>query len=174
MGLFSLEDLFVSELRDLYSVEKQIANALPRLVKAVSSSDLRDGLHEHLEQTREQITRLERILERFGRPSEDEQCKGMKGLLEEVEELMSQRGENVVIDAGLIAAIQKVEHYEIAAYGTVRAFADRLGQQEAAALLEETLEEEKEADRIFSEIAMAIVNEEAAAVTNSVGRTPES
>jgi len=174
MKLASLEDLFVSELQDLYSAEKQIVKTLPDLVKAVSSTDLQDCLQEHLQQTRQQINRLEQIFERLGRPAEAKQCKGIEGLLEEREKLMSEGGQNSVIDAGLIAAAQKVEHYEIAAYGSARAFADRLGQQEAAELLEETLEEERETDQELSEIAMAIVNEEAAAATTSVGRTPES
>jgi ferritin-like metal-binding protein YciE len=171
MKLSSLQDLFARELQHLYSAEKQILSALPRLVKAVSSPDLQDCLQDHLEKARQQITRLERIFKRLGLAAEGKQCKGIQGLLEESEELMSESGENSVIDAGLIAVVQKVKHYEIAAYGSIRAFADRLGQQEIAELLEEALEEEKEVDQDLSEIAMGIVNEDAATAGSSEDST---
>jgi ferritin-like metal-binding protein YciE len=173
MKLASLEDLFVSELQDLYSAENQIVKALPKLIKAVSSSDLQNGLEEHLDQTREHVKRLEQIFEKMDRSARGKKCKGMEGLLEEGSELTKEDAEETVLDAGLIAAAQRVEHYEIAAYGTVKAFAGLLGHNEAEELLSETLEEEKQADQKLSEIASTIVNEEAAAARDHGGDASE-
>jgi len=161
MKLASLEDLFVSELQDLYSAENQIVKALPKIVKTAASSELQQCLEAHLEETREQVKRLDQIFEKIGRPARGKKCKGMEGLIEEGKELMSEDAEENVLDAALIAAAQRVEHYEIAAYGSVRTFAETLGHEAVVTLLEETLEEEKEADRKLSEVATMVVNERA-------------
>jgi len=161
MKLSSLEDLFVSELQDLYSAENQIIKALPKMVKTATSSELQECLETHLEETREQVNRLDQIFEIIDRPAKGKKCKGMEGLLEEGKELMGEGAEENVLDAGLIAAAQRVEHYEIAAYGSARTFAETLGHEEAVSLLEQTLEEEKHADQKLSEVATTVVNERA-------------
>jgi ferritin-like metal-binding protein YciE len=161
MKLASLEDLFVSELQDLYSAESQIIKALPKVVKTATSSELQECLEKHLDETREQVKRLDQIFEKMGRSSKGKKCKGMEGLLEEGKELMNEDAEKKVLDAGLIAAAQRVEHYEIAAYGSARTFAETLGHDEVVTLLEQTLEEEKQADRKLSEVATTVVNERA-------------
>jgi ferritin-like metal-binding protein YciE len=161
MKLSSLEDLFVSELQDLYSAENQIIKALPKMAKTATSSELQECLETHLEETREQVNRLDQIFEKIGRSAKGKKCKGMEGLLEEGKELMGEDAEENVLDAGLIAAAQRVEHYEIAAYGSVRTFAETLGYDEAVSLLEQTLEEEKQADEKLTEVATTVVNEQA-------------
>jgi ferritin-like metal-binding protein YciE len=161
MKLSSLEDLLVSELQDLYSAEDQIIKALPKMVKTASSSELQECLQTHLEETREQVNRLDQIFETIGRPSGRKKCKGMEGLLEEGKELMTEDAEENVLDAGLIAAAQRVEHYEIAAYGSARTFAETLGHDEVVTLLEQTLQEEKQADQKLSEVATSVVNQRA-------------
>jgi ferritin-like metal-binding protein YciE len=163
MKLKSLEELYISELQDLYSAENQIVKALPKIIKAVSSSQLQGGLEDHLGQTREHVKRLEQILRKLDRSAKGKKCKGMAGLLEEGSELLKEDADQRVVDAALIGAAQRVEHYEIAAYGTAKTFARYLGHSDAEALLNETLEEEKQADQKLSDIAFAIVNEEAAA-----------
>ena len=146
MAQKSMQDLFNEELEDLYDAEKQIVKALPKVAEAVASEELRDALEEHLEQTKQHVTRLEQVFQSIGREAKAKKCEGMKGLLEEGENVISELDKSPVRDAALIAAAQKVEHYEISGYGTLRTFAQLLGHDQAVELLEETLEEEKEAD----------------------------
>ena len=158
----SLQKLFVEELKDLYDAEKQITRALPKMAKAVSTPELQAAFEEHLRQTEGQIQRLEQAFEHLDMPARGKKCKGMQGLLEEGSEMMKEL-EDAVLDAALIGAAQKVEHYEMAAYGTARTFATRLGLHEVASLLEQTLDEEKVTDQKLTQIAESMVNEEAAA-----------
>jgi ferritin-like metal-binding protein YciE len=157
----SLQELYVEQLQDLYSAEQQLIKALPKLVEASSSEELRTAFGEHLEQTKGHAGRLEQIFERLGESAKGEKCKGMEGLIKEGSEVVEKDMEDEVKDAALIAAAQRVEHYEIAGYGCVRTYATLLEDDEAANLLEETLEEEKEADEKLNEIAESI-NVEAA------------
>jgi len=151
------EDLFTEELKDLYDAERQIVEALPKMQEAASSEELATAFEEHLEQTREQIKRLDQIFSTMGEEPGGKTCEGMQGLLREGEKLISEMEKSPVLDAALIGAAQKVEHYEIAAYGTMRTLAAMLGQNDAAELLEETLDEEKETDETLTEIAEAIM-----------------
>jgi ferritin-like metal-binding protein YciE len=157
-----MQDLFNEELEDLYDAEKQIVKALPKVAEAVASEDLRNALEEHLEQTKQHVTRLEQVFQSVGREAKAKKCEGMKGLLEEGENVISELDQSPVRDAALIAAAQKVEHYEISGYGTLRTFAQLLGHEDAVELLEETLEEEKEADEKLTDIAESEINIEAA------------
>jgi len=161
MKMKTLNDLFVDQLKDLYSAENQLVKALPKMAKAASNSDLAAGFEEHLEQTREQVTRIEKICQELGVTPKGKKCVAMEGLIEEGKELLEEDAEPAVLDAGLIAAAQKVEHYEIAAYGTVRTWAEQLGLDEAVDLLQQTLDEEKETDEKLTELAKSAVNEEA-------------
>ena len=161
MKLDSLKKLYVEELRDIYSAETQLVKALPKMAKGASSAELKQAFEDHLEQTKEHVERLEEIFNRLDEKPTGKTCKGMKGLLEEGSEMLEEEGEESVIDAGLIGAAQRVEHYEIAAYGTVRTFANLLGEEEAADLLQQTLDEEGETDKHLSELAEEIVNQEA-------------
>ena len=161
MKLDSLKKLYVEELRDIYSAETQLVKALPKMAKGASSAELKQAFEDHLEQTKEHVERLEEIFNRLNEKPTGKTCKGMKGLLEEGSEMLEEEGEESVIDAGLIGAAQRVEHYEIAAYGTVRTFANLLGEEEAADLLQQTLDEEGETDKHLSELAEEIVNQEA-------------
>ena len=161
MKLDSLKKLYVEELRDLYSAENQLIKALPKMAKGASSSELKQAFEDHLEQTKEHVERLDEIFSRLDEKPTGKTCKAMKGLIEEGSEMLEEEGEESVIDAGLIGAAQRVEHYEIAAYGTVRTFANLLGEEEAADLLQQTLDEEGETDKQLSELAEEIVNEEA-------------
>jgi ferritin-like metal-binding protein YciE len=162
MRLETLEDLFVSELKDLYSAEKQILKALPKMAKAASAPELQTAFKEHLEQTEKHVERLESIFEDLGVSPKGKHCKGLEGLIEEGKELLSEDAEPAVLDAGLICAAQKVEHYEMAGYGCVRTFARLLGKEDAAELLQQTLEEEAETDERLTEIAETAINIEAA------------
>jgi ferritin-like metal-binding protein YciE len=150
MSLESLQDLLIDELKDLYSAEKQIVRALPKIIKAVSAAELQDGLSEHLEETKNQVTRLEKIGELLGKQLTGKTCVGMKGVLEEGPEVLEESEKGAVRDAALISACQRVEHYEIAAYGSARDFAKLLGLSDIAALLDETLAEEKNADKTLT------------------------
>ena len=161
MKLNSLNKLYLEELRDLYSAETQLVKALPKMAKGASSDELKEAFESHLEQTKEHVERLTEIFDRLEEKPTGKTCKAMKGLIEEGSEMLEQEGDESVIDAGLIAAAQRVEHYEIAAYGTVRTFADLLGEDEAAELLQQTLDEEGETDKQLSELAEGIVNEKA-------------
>src|SRR5688572_29343672 len=161
MQLSTLQDLFAHELKDIYSAEKQLVRALSKMAKAASSEDLKAAFEEHLEVTRGQVERLEEIFSQLDIGSRGPKCEGMAGLIEEGATLMEEDAEPAVLDAGLIAAAQKVEHYEIASYGTLVTFARRLGHAEAATLLEQTLAEEKETDVRLTELAEAEINAEA-------------
>jgi ferritin-like metal-binding protein YciE len=161
MALFSitlenLQQLFVRELRDLYDAETQITHALPKMIVAAHNTELQEALQEHLQVTKHQISRLDRIFEMLNEKPTGETCKGMKGLLKEGDEIASADGDPSTIDAGIITAAQRVEHYEMAGYGTVRTYAELLGQPEIARLLQETLDEEKEADETLSDIASTV------------------
>lgn len=153
MKMEDLKDLFVDELKDIYSAENQITKALPKMAKTAKSPDLKKGFELHLEQTKGQIARLERIFEELGESPKGKKCHGMEGLLEEGKELMGEDAEPEVMDAGLISAAQRVEHYEIAAYGTVKTYAELLGMSKAAKLLDETLTEEKDTDQKLTGLA---------------------
>ena len=148
--------LYVNELRDIYNAEKQMTKALPKLAKAATSEELRDGFTEHLEQTRGHVERLEQIFEALGERPTGKHCAGMEGLVEEGKEVIEEDFDASVKDSALIAAAQRVEHYEIAAYGSVCAFADLLGEKQQASLLRETLEEEKETDEKLTGLAHEI------------------
>ena len=161
MKLDKLKKLYVEELRDVYSAEQQLVKALPKLAKGASSDELREAIENHLDQTKGQVERLEQIFEGLDESPKGKTCQAMKGLIEEGSEILDEKGEESVLDAGIIAAAQKVEHYEIATYGTLRAWADLLNQEEAAGLLQETLDEEGEADKTLNELAEEIVNPEA-------------
>src|SRR3989442_15401790 len=151
-----LRELYVDQLKDLYNAENQLVKALPKMAKASSSEELREGFEEHLEQTKGHVQRLEQIFKMLNENPKGKKCKGMEGLVEEGSEVMQEDFEDALLDAALIGAAQRVEHYEIAAYGTVRAFAEELGESEHASLLEETLEEEKETDEKLTELAKQI------------------
>jgi ferritin-like metal-binding protein YciE len=149
----SIEKLFVEELKDLYSAETQITKALPKLVKAATSSDLRSAFEHHLKETEGHVQRLEQIFEILGESPKGKTCDGMKGVLEEGSEAVKETEEGDVRDVGMISAAQRVEHYEMAGYGAVRSYAERLGQTKIAQLLQATLDEEKAADKKLTEIA---------------------
>jgi ferritin-like metal-binding protein YciE len=166
MKLDSLEKLYVDELRDLYNAENQLLKALPKMAKRASHQELKQAFEEHLEQTKGQVERLEEIFEKLDEKPTGKTCKAMKGLVEEGSEFMKEDGDESVLDAGLISAAQKVEHYEIAAYGTVRTFANMLGDNEAAELLQRTLDEEGETDKRLTELAESVVNVDAPAASN--------
>jgi ferritin-like metal-binding protein YciE len=156
MKMESLKELYVEELKDLYSAETQITKALPKMAKAATSQTLKDAFASHLEETKEQIKRLEQIFESLDESPKGKTCEGMKGLLKEGDELMKEDADPEVMDAGLISAAQRVEHYEMAGYGTVRTYAELLGEDEAVTLLEATLKEEKAADSKLSKVANKI------------------
>jgi ferritin-like metal-binding protein YciE len=162
MKLKTLEDLFVHELKDLYSAETQLVKALPKMARAATNEDLRAGFDFHLEQTKGHVERLLQIAETCECKLTGHKCQAMEGLIKEGGELISDHAEDTVRDAGLIGAAQRVEHYEIAAYGTARALANCLGYDEAADLLEETLEEEKATDEKLTELAESAIYAEAA------------
>jgi ferritin-like metal-binding protein YciE len=151
-----LRELYVDELKDLYSAENQLVKALPKLAKAASSDELKQGFEEHLEQTKGHVQRLEQIFQSLDESPKGKKCAGMEGLVKEGAEAMDEDFEDAVMDSALIGAAQRVEHYEIAAYGTVREFARILGEDEHVELLTETLEEEKETDEKLTELAKDI------------------
>lgn len=157
----TLEDMYVDLLKDLYSAEKQLVRALPKMAKAADASDLQKAFQEHLRQTEGQVERIERIFSDMGGSPRGKKCVGMEGLIEEGSELMKENADPDALDAGLIAAAQKVEHYEIAGYGTARTWAERLGYNQAARLLQQTLEEESAANEKLTQIAESHVNMEA-------------
>ena len=148
-----LKDLYVDELKDIYNAETQLVKALPKLAKAANSQELRNGFEGHLEQTKEHVERLKQIFAALGESPTGKKCKGMEGLVSEGAEIMDEDYEGDLMDAALISAAQRVEHYEIAAYGTLRTFAEILGEKGAIELLELTLEEEKETDQKLTNLA---------------------
>jgi len=164
----ALQKLFTNEVADLYDAEQQILKALPKMIEGCSSPELREALQEHLTVTQGQVARLEEIFRDLGeKPSK--KCKGMAGIIAEGDEMLKENLEASSKDAGIIGAAQKVEHYEIASYGTARTLADVLGNERAAQLLEETLDEEKEADELLTQIAESSINMEAASEEATTG-----
>ncbi|MEO5754106.1 MAG: ferritin-like domain-containing protein [Chthoniobacterales bacterium] len=161
MKLNSLRTLWIEEMRDLYNAENQLVKALPKMAKAASTPDLRKAFEGHLKETKTHVERLEKIFKKLGEKPSGKTCKAMKGLVEEGSEMTKEEGSGVVIDAGLIGAAQRVEHYEMAGYGVVRTFASVLGESEAKKLLQTTLDEEGAADKKLTKIAEGFVNEEA-------------
>ena len=172
MNANSLRDLFIEQLQDLYDAEHQLVKALPKMASAATSDELRTAFKEHLEKTKGHVERLEEIFEQLGERAKGQKCRGMEGLIKEGSEVISEDMQDDVKDAALIAAAQRVEHYEIAGYGTVRNYATLLEESEAADLLEQTLEEEKEADQTLSGIADEI-NVEAENADNENADTEE-
>jgi ferritin-like metal-binding protein YciE len=167
MGLFSkdietLDDLFVHTLRDVYYAENQILKALPKMIKKATDPGLRQALSEHLEQTRTHVDRLEQVFEMHGAERKAIDCPAMDGILKEADEIVADVADKQVLDAAIIAAAQAVEHYEITRYGTLATWAKQLGRDDCASVLIETLEEEKEADEILTDVAKGRVNAEAA------------
>jgi ferritin-like metal-binding protein YciE len=155
----NLKSVFVDELRDIYNAEQQLIKALPKMAKAATSKELRSGFEEHLEQTKEHAARIEKIFSGMGEPVKGKKCKGMEGIVSEGGEVMSEDYEGAVMDAALISTAQRVEHYEMAAYGAVHAYAELMGESEAASLLEQTLEEEKETDQKLTNLSRQINSE---------------
>ena len=154
----SMHDLFVTLLKDVHSAETQLVEALPRMAEEAGSDELKNAFEKHLEETREQVQRLERILKDVGEKADGEPCEAMQGLVEEAEEIIDEADDDNVRDAGLIASAQAVEHYEIARYGTLKAWAKELGLSKAHDLLDETLTEEKHADKLLNDLALQRVN----------------
>jgi ferritin-like metal-binding protein YciE len=161
MAVKSVNDLLLEELRDVYHAEKQLVKALPKMAKKAKSDKLRQAIEEHLEETKGQVERLEQAFEKLEVPTRGKRCEAMEGLIAEAEEVMEEITTPEVLDAAMIAAQQKVEHYEIASYGSARALAEALGHDEVAELLEQTLDEEKQADEKLNDIALSEVNQTA-------------
>lgn len=161
----TLKDLFLDELRDIYDAEHEIVKALPKMAAAATSPELRNAFAHHLDQTKRHVTRVEQIFEGLGEKPKAKKCDGVRGIIDEGEDLMGQKGDASVLDAGLIAGAQRVEHYEMAVYGSLRNWASRIGNLQAVPLLEETLNEEKEADQTLTQIAEQSVNRQASAAS---------
>lgn len=157
----TMEDLFAHELKDIYSAEKQLTKALPKMVKACTNDELRTAFEEHLEVTESQLERVEKILEQLGVNTRGAKCKAMEGLIEEAKEILEEDMEAEILDAALICAAQRVEHYEIAAYGCARTFAQQLGHDDIAEVLQTILDEEGDADKRLTDIAESRVNVQA-------------
>lgn len=161
MKLNTLRDLYVEQLQDLYSAETQLLAALPRMEKAATHPELKQAFQRHLRETEVQVQRLDQIFQMVGSKPGGHTCKAMQGLIAEGEEMSKMRGDPAAVDAGLIAAAQRVEHYEIAGYGCVRTYAAQLGEQQCAALLQQTLDEEGMTDKLLTQIAEQVINIEA-------------
>ena len=161
MEMQTLHDLYVEELKDLYSAENQILKAMPKMIKAASSKELKRAFTTHERQTQQQVKRLERIFKKLGESPGRKKCHGMEGLIEEAQELIKEKPEPDVLDAGLIAKAQHVEHYEMAGYGCVRTYARLLGYDEQATLLQQTLDEEGDTDKLLTQLAESGINLEA-------------
>jgi ferritin-like metal-binding protein YciE len=153
MQLGSMHDVFTHEVQDLRSAESQLVEALPKLAQAASSDELRKAFETHLDETRDHVRRLDEIMAQVGITAGTEKCKGMEGLIKEGDQIVTAQGDPLVKDAALISAAQRVEHYEIAAYGTTRTLADELGLDDAKDLLDQTLDEESQADKLLTKIA---------------------
>ena len=162
MEINSLQELYVEQLKDLYDAEHQIIKALPKMIEKAESEELKDALNEHLEVTKQQANRIEKVFSDMGEKVKAEKCKGMQGVIAEGDDLIGDIDDPGVRDAAIIAAAQRVEHYEMAGYGTARTYAEQLGEDEAADLLQQTLNEEKDAEKKLTELASEI-NPEAAA-----------
>ena len=167
MAIATLHDLYVEELKDLYNAEHQILKALPKMAKAASHEELSQAFKDHLAETKTQVERLEKIFKALGVSPKGKKCKAMEGLLEEGQDVMAEDAEPAVLDAALIASAQRVEHYEMAGYGCVRTFARLLGYDEAADLLQETLDEEGTADKHLTELAESVINAQAVSPATS-------
>lgn len=184
MKMQTLKDLYIDELKDVYDAENQLLKALPKMAKAADNEELRAAFEQHLDQTQTQIERLEQVFEELGEKAKGVKCEAMKGLLEEAKSMMEDAEDADVRDAAMICAAQKVEHYEIATYGTLRTYAELLGFDEQAELLQETLDEEKETDENLTELAVSCINieanededseEEEATASNRVARAKAS
>jgi ferritin-like metal-binding protein YciE len=161
MTMDSLQELYLEQLQDVYDAEKQLTKALPKMAKTATNEELKAAFEQHLEQTQEHVSRLERIFEELGEKPKGKKCKAMQGLIEEGKEMMEEDATEDVMDAGLICAAQKVEHYEIASYGCLRTYAEMLGFDDQADLLQETLDEEKDTDENLTELAVSCINLEA-------------
>jgi ferritin-like metal-binding protein YciE len=161
MAMDSLKDLYVDELKDLYNAENQLVKALPKMARKASAPELKRAFQSHLEQTKVHVDRLEKIFKGLGEKPNGKTCKAMKGLVEEGKEIIEEDGDDSVLDAALIGAAQRVEHYEIAGYGVVRTFATLLGDDNAASILQRTLNEEGETDKKLTGLAESIINVEA-------------
>jgi ferritin-like metal-binding protein YciE len=153
MQLQSINDVLMHELKDLHSAETQLVAALPKMAQAATNDELRQAFEHHLDETRDHVRRLDEVLGQLGTPAGGEKCKGMEGLIAEGQEIVAAQGDPTVKDAALISAAQRVEHYEIAAYGTARTLADELGLNDAKDLLDQTLDEESQADKLLTKIA---------------------
>jgi ferritin-like metal-binding protein YciE len=164
MALESMQDLFLNELKDVYNAEKQILRALPRMAKAADAPALQQAFNKHLRETEGHVKRLERIFKSLGQAARGKKCKGMEGLIEEGKEILEEEGAPEVIDAALISAAQRVEHYEIAAYGCLRTYAQLLGYDEADRLLQQTLQEEEATDEALTALGEGGINQAAVAV----------
>jgi ferritin-like metal-binding protein YciE len=158
----TLDDLFLATLKDVYYAEKQILRALPKMAKAAESDELRQAFETHRDETQEQVQRLEQVFEILGKRASGKTCEAIQGIIEEGKEIMDDFADSEALDAGLIAAGQAVEHYEISRYGTLRSWAQELGLEDAVPLLEQTLEEEKKTDELLTQLAEARVNQKAA------------
>jgi ferritin-like metal-binding protein YciE len=158
MKMETLQELYVEQLRDIYDAETQLIKALPKMAKKATHEELKAAFEQHLEQTQEQISRLDRIFEELGEKAKGHKCEAMKGLLEEGKQMMEEDADDDVMDAGLICAAQKVEHYEIATYGCLRTYAEMMGFDDQADLLQETLDEEKDTDDNLTELAVTCIN----------------
>jgi ferritin-like metal-binding protein YciE len=169
MKLNTLQKLYTDELRDLYNAENQLLKALPKMAKAASSEELKGAFEKHLEQTKGHVKRLEQVFQELDEKPKGKTCHAMKGLIEEGSEILEEDGETSVRDAGMIVAAQKVEHYEIAGYGSVRTFAHLLGQNKAAELLQATLDEESETNELLNRLAEGVINPEAVRETELAG-----
>lgn len=161
LELNTLRDLFIAQLKDLYDAEHRITEALPQMAEAAHSADLKQAFRQHLDETKDHVVRLEQIFRELGLEPERETCDAAKGLIAEGSEVIKAEGSPAVKDAALIAAAQRIEHYEMAGYGTIRTFANQLGYERSASMLQETLDEEGNADKILTEIAEQVVNAEA-------------
>lgn len=169
MKLDTLQKLYTEELRDLYNAENQLLKALPKMAKAASSEELKNAFEKHLEQTKGHVERLEQVFKELDENPKGKTCRAMKGLIQEGSEILQQDGDESVRDAGIIVAAQKVEHYEIAGYGSARTFAHLLGQNNAAELLQSTLDEESETNEVLTRLAEGVINPEAVRDSELVG-----
>jgi ferritin-like metal-binding protein YciE len=169
----TLHDAFLDELRDLYNAEKQVTKALPKMIKAANAATLADAFESHLKETEGQIKRLEQVFESLGEPAKSKTCDGMAGIIEEGKNIISEDFDEAAMDAALIAAAQKVEHYEIGSYGTVIAWAEAMGHNEAARLLKITLDEEETTDEKLSSLATGGINEQAASLAHGEEESDE-
>jgi ferritin-like metal-binding protein YciE len=162
MEIETLQDLLIEELQDLYSAENQLIKAMPKMAKTATSPELKRALETHLKETQGQVKRLEQVFKSLGEKVKSKKCHGMEGLIEEGKEMMSEDMDEDVMDAAIISAAQKIEHYEIASYGTCRTYAELLGNSQAARLLQQTLDEEGKTDKLLTELAESSINLEAA------------